>query len=91
MRAFCKKHPPIKSTDKTLKDAASLILAKESQTVVDFTVPECLKVPKKQATRFAPNPGKSMKSLFVLEGGQEGGSDLYVVRIVTHNFFYNMT
>ena len=62
MRAFCKKHPPLKSTDKSIKDAASHILAKESKTVVDFTVPDSLKGPKKQATRFAPNPGKSLTS-----------------------------
>jgi hypothetical protein len=63
MRAFCKRHPPTKSYDNSATDAASLILAKESKTVVDFTVPESLKGPKKQALRFAPNPGNPTQHL----------------------------
>ena len=56
MRAFCEVHKPV---HKNLKagDTASLILAKASVTVVDFTGPPQLKGPKKQALRFAPNPG----------------------------------
>jgi hypothetical protein len=67
MRATCKRHPPTKSSDNTAADAASLILARQSKTVVDFTVPESLKGPKKQALRFAPNPGNPYSCVPTLE------------------------
>lgn len=56
MRAFCEINKPVHKNMKA-GDAASLILAKASVTVVDFTVPPQLKGPKKHALRFAPNPG----------------------------------
>lgn len=56
MRAFCEIHKPAQKTMKA-GDAGALILAKPSVTTVDFTIPPHLKIPKKHALRFAPNPG----------------------------------
>jgi tRNA (guanine26-N2/guanine27-N2)-dimethyltransferase len=56
MRAYCKLNPPQRSALKTVSPTALAILAKESKTVVDFTLHDSLKGPRKKAARFAPNP-----------------------------------